>query len=646
MTQKVKLPSGETINFPDYMTAPEIKAVLKKKYNQADVQPQTSFTPTLGDKARLVGQGLTYGFGDEITAGAKSLFSDRSYDDLVKEERDKIKNYQTSRPLESLGYELAGALPTAIGSGVGLLRLLPSLAKTSNLGKAVGLGTIEGGAYGFGTGEGLLDSATNTVISAPIGGATGGTVSLVGSGLKRLATNQPTRTNNEANKIIKEALDADELSPQDLQQKAKNIPNSLPQTLSDLADANTRGLTYVASQGQSKGKKVAEDFLTSRNVSAPDRVTDNITNFLNPIKAKNVDDITNKLQKDASDLYEISYNKVDELGNKTPNLINKDSVKNFYDLDVFQKAIRETKDLVELDILDNPKAVNEFNSIFKFNNSTKKFEIQEDVPLEYADKIKQGIDDFIEKNTSTSVKTGTLSKKAKRKVVQLKNKYLETLDEQNPVYKNARKIFSDKTSVQDAFDEGLKYKRLDMDELSDSFKQLKTDPEKKAFRLGVSKSMNEEVIKKPDSASDFYKSILGSNKKKQLFKLIAPDEKSYDNFLSQLDREKSMFKTQKDVLLNSKTAPRELFTRTVDTALNPQGLVKETLGKLENFAVGRNPEELRGAIIDKLLNPNSTKQTLQQIIDADKKRLFDGLLNTQPLTYPTNIVVQQGLLNN
>ncbi len=646
MTQKVKLPSGETINFPDYMTAPQIKAVLKKKYNQADVQPQTSFTPTLGDKARLFAQGLSYGFGDEITAGAKSLFSDRSYDDLVKEERDKIKNYQTSRPLESLGYELAGALPTAIGSGVGLLRLLPSLAKTSNLGKAVGLGAIESGAYGFGTGEGLLDSATNALISAPIGGVTGGTVSLVGSGLKRLATNQPTRTNNEANKIIKEALDADELSPQDLQQKAKNIPNSLPQTLSDLADANTRGLTYVASQGQSKGKKVAEDFLTSRNVSAPDRVTDNITNFLNPIKAKNVDDITNKLQKDASDLYEISYNKVDELGNKTPNLINKNSVKNFYDLDVFQKAIRETKDLVELDILDNPKAVNEFNSIFKFNNSTKKFEIQEDVPLEYADKIKQGIDDFIEKNTSTSVKTGTLSKKAKRKVVQLKNKYLETLDEQNPVYKNARKIFSDKTSVQDAFDEGLKYKRLDMDELSDSFKQLKTDPEKKAFRLGVSKSMNEEVIKKPDSASDFYKSILGSNKKKQLFKLIAPDEKSYDNFLSQLDREKSMFKTQKDVLLNSKTAPRELFTRTVDTALNPQGLVKETLGKLENFAVGRNPEELRGAIIDKLLNPNSTKQTLQQIIDADKKRLFDGLLNTQPLTYPTNIVVQQGLLNN
>lgn len=644
--KKVTLPSGEIINFPDTMTAPQIKAVLKKKYNQADVQPQTSFTPTLGDKARLFAQGLTYGLGDEITAGAKSLFSDRSYDDLVKEERDKIKNYQTSRPLESLGYELTGALPTAIGSGVGLLRLLPSLAKTSNLGKAVGLGAIEGGAYGFGTGEGLLDSATNTVISAPIGGVTGGTVSAVGSGLKRLATNQPTRTNNEANKIIKEALDADELSPQDLQQKAKNIPNSLPETLSDLADANTRGLTYVASQGQSKGKKVAEDFLTSRNVSAPDRVTDNITNFLNPIKAKNVDDITNKLQKDASDLYAISYNKVDELGNKTPNLINKDSVKNFYDLDVFQKAIRETKDLVELDILDNPKAVNEFNSIFRFNNSTKKFEIQEDVPLEYADKIKQGIDDFIEKNTSTSVKTGTLSKKAKRKVVQLKNKYLETLDEQNPVYKNARKIFSDKTSVQDAFDEGLKYKRLDMDELSDSFKQLKTDPEKKAFRLGVSKSMNEEVIKKPDSASDFYKSILGSNKKKQLFKLIAPDEKSYDNFLSQLDREKSMFKTQKDVLLNSKTAPRELFTKTVDTALNPQGLVKETLGKLENFAVGRKPEQLRGAIIDKLLNPNSTKQTLQQLIDADKKNLMRGLLNTQPLTYPTNIVVQQGLLNN
>jgi len=78
--------------------------------------------------------------------------------------------------------------------------------------------------------------------------------------------------------------------------------------------------------------------------------------------------------------------------------------------------------------------------------------------------------------------------------------------------------------------------------------------------------------------------------------------------------------------------------------LNPQGTVKELAKGVENFIVGRNPQDLRTAIIDKTLNPNNRSQVIQQLIDADKKNLMRGLLDTQPLLYPSIISTKQGLL--
>ena len=48
--------------------------------------------------ARSVGQGLTFGFGDELTALARSLFGAESYDDLVQEERDALDLFREQHP--------------------------------------------------------------------------------------------------------------------------------------------------------------------------------------------------------------------------------------------------------------------------------------------------------------------------------------------------------------------------------------------------------------------------------------------------------------------------------------------------------------------------------------------------------------------
>ena len=68
-----------------------------------------------------LGQGLALGFGDEIEAGARSLFSDRSYSDIRDDIRQQMDDYREDNPAKALGLELGGGLLTG---GAGLARAL------------------------------------------------------------------------------------------------------------------------------------------------------------------------------------------------------------------------------------------------------------------------------------------------------------------------------------------------------------------------------------------------------------------------------------------------------------------------------------------------------------------------------------------
>lgn len=163
-------------------------------YRLADLEEQVS---SISNKARLVGQGLTLGYGDEIEAGIASVnpFDSRSYDQALSDTRTNIDAFRQMRPGTATALEIGGAVvPTLVagaltlpagGSGAAPVaagtaaRVAPTLARTALTGLA------EGGVYGFGTGEGGLGNrAASAAIDAPLGavGGVGANIALRAAG--------------------------------------------------------------------------------------------------------------------------------------------------------------------------------------------------------------------------------------------------------------------------------------------------------------------------------------------------------------------------------------------------------------------------------------------------------------------------------
>ena len=125
------------------------------------------------DIGRAVGQGVSFGFGDEAEAFARALYAkfidgddfNTAYNETVKEIRDDIKEFREDEPVLAYGSEIAGAIPSAIGAG----------AKLAQLGvKGLKNAITQGAIYGAGAGEG---NPVERVPDAILGGAVSGAVS-------------------------------------------------------------------------------------------------------------------------------------------------------------------------------------------------------------------------------------------------------------------------------------------------------------------------------------------------------------------------------------------------------------------------------------------------------------------------------------
>ena len=167
------------------------------------------------ERLRTAGQGLTFGFGEEIEAALRAPFSERSYDEIVADLRQRIQDYRQARPIESMAYEMGGAaIPALIPGG------------QSSLLRAGGRALLEGATYGVGTGEGGITERLSNVPESAIGGAVGGVIgyggakALSGATSKLLDTARRTLGNrgstvveNEIQRLVKQTgKTADEIT--------------------------------------------------------------------------------------------------------------------------------------------------------------------------------------------------------------------------------------------------------------------------------------------------------------------------------------------------------------------------------------------------------------------------------------------------
>ena len=134
------------------------------------------------ERGRTLAQGVTFGGADEAEAWLRSQFNGEDYEAALGDVQGKLSDYRQARPGEAFFTEMGGAaLPSivaAVATGGGsAASQFPLWARAA---KILGIGSAEGAAYGFNTGEGGFQNRLDRV---PAGMAFGAAGAGVGAGI-------------------------------------------------------------------------------------------------------------------------------------------------------------------------------------------------------------------------------------------------------------------------------------------------------------------------------------------------------------------------------------------------------------------------------------------------------------------------------
>jgi hypothetical protein len=222
-------------------------------------------------------QGLTFGFGDEITAGVRSLFGS-PYRQALAEERANVERYRSERPVLATGLEVAGSLPTLLIPGLGVAGQAARAATTgSRVAQAAtagaNAGMRQGALQGVGDAEGGVGAmAAGAAVGAGVGAGVGALGGAAVEGARPLAqrTAQSFRDfanpQGAADRLLAQQVARDQPAPgaalraveASADDRAERAAAGLPDTGTTLAEAmgpNSR--TALEALAQQPGEAMA-----------------------------------------------------------------------------------------------------------------------------------------------------------------------------------------------------------------------------------------------------------------------------------------------------------------------------------------------------------------------------------------------------
>lgn len=158
---------AEWKTIPKASAAPQPEGTWKTIPKPAGSAPVVDIS---GDQPFLVGtgQGLTFRFGDEITAGLESLFSDKKYRDVWQRKQAELEALRQQFPGQMLSGEIAGSVAGAAIPGAAFARLGLGGARLAQ--GAVAANALQGALSGAG---GSTTPGVGTLVDAAQGAAEG-----------------------------------------------------------------------------------------------------------------------------------------------------------------------------------------------------------------------------------------------------------------------------------------------------------------------------------------------------------------------------------------------------------------------------------------------------------------------------------------
>lgn len=518
----LKLSKQEKQNFVEEIS-------LRQKRKKEGVTIGRSIGDEVSGGLRTAGQGLTFGWGDELEAGARTGFGLLGdYDKTVKDVRGDIGGFREANPVSALALEVGGGLLTGglgavrgASSAIGR-RILASKAGNTGFGLTVGAG--EGALAGVGAGEGSLGNHIESglggaLMGGVVGGALPSLINVGGKALNRGAYAVGLKSDDAVQKGADlktlQSFERAKLTPDDVQTSLDNavIPDTM---IADVAGESTRRLGRASANVNSEGAEFASKQLDERQLGLGDQISDDVSNVLGSNKSATeaLEEIVERQRLNANDDYDKAFN----LDGK-PVTVSKDKIKPFLNLPAFDEAFEQASVLARLDGFNMPKTIDEFDKIGNFS-------------LKELHYIKMGVDEVMglakRGNSRTSI-GNTASSKLKKK----QKEFVQLIDDASPKingessYSIARGKFAGEARMMEALEDGEKIYSFKPEEIDRMIAKM-GDSEKESFRIGVAEALRKKVETTADMA-DAGKKIFGNKRLRDQLKATFPKNKNGDS---------------------------------------------------------------------------------------------------------------------
>lgn len=586
----------------------------------APVKPPMGWGEYADNLVRQIANGATFGFADELAAGANSILpmtpeAKGGYSANVAAERGKDAAFESQYPVASTSAQLAGGLATGV-PGAAKMMTAKALSMVPNVVKAAGVGAAAGSAAGFGQGEGGLGPRLqNAVIPGVAGAALGGTLPYVMAGAgKVLLPLVPSRLRpltGVADKKIAQALERDKLTPAQAQTQLDTLgPDAT------LADVGGRGVGRL-SRGTAGASPTAEEMAASvfhgRQAGQGERVAGEAARTISPNRDfyGTINDLTEAQAKRAGPLYDKAY-----AANQS---IDSREIDRILMTPAGRKALGHaaTKMQNDMTLMGKPDPdltaqAAEAARLGLMEPHGSGVGVAKGLKLRTLDYVKRALDDQV----SAAYRAG--EKDDARILVGLRNNFRNALDKADVtgiagpnslkvdggLYAQARAAWSGPQQSMDAL--GLGRGILGKDSEITAKEIAKLSPgDRDFFRAGVVRALKDLVDNSPDGA-DAVKRIWGKPILREKLQAAFPSAKAFMAFKQAMDREATFYRTRANVLQGSRTAPmgRDMEDVGIHPALpvmgdlatgNTGGAVARSLGMAQNWLTrpsGRVAEQL------------------------------------------------------
>lgn len=492
--------------------------------------------------ARSIGQGLTFGFGEELEAIPRMLPGGESPQEARTRIRGEMAKYKEARPIVSTAAEFAGGMVPGLGTAS-----MAAKAGTSALRAASRLaagGTVQGALTGLGTAEG---GVAERAPAAAFGGAAGGLAGYLGGkaiGKGAEVLKRGGFRTQPGVQAVEEAMEATRMTPFQMAERARQMAQVSPEArvMDVMGQPGVRIGRRIEALGGEGGEKIGQT-MRERMGGRSERMQDVFTRTTGKARedvVQTLDQMAEARAQASAPLYEAVREQPPVVSNKLETFIKqRGSLR-----DAERRALRlAEEDGVRLPMMDTggPEAT----------------------PLrtpQFLDYMKRALDDKIYLGKQPG--EGGLGPEEMRLLKKTRAEFVQLLDDNIQGYAEARNAYAGPTALMNAMREAEEFagRTVKPGDIRKALSEFTSDSEREFFQRGWLNAQMDKV----DAGSLTARQIRTPLYEKQLREVFGDQT---DGIMRGLLTEVDLAESAGQIVGGSRTAPLQ------------QDIAKEQLGR-------------------------------------------------------------------